>query len=43
MVERLIFEYSSEGKRGYSLPEMDVPVEPVEKFIENRHLRKKSA
>ena len=40
MVERLIFEYSSEGKRGYSLPEMDVPVEPVEKFIENRHLRK---
>lgn len=40
MPERLIFEYSSEGKKGFSLPEMDVPVEPVEKFIENRHLRK---
>jgi len=36
MPEKLIFEYSLEGKKGYSLPEIDVPVEPVEKLIESR-------
>lgn len=40
MAEKLIFEYSVAGKRGYSLPENDVPVEPVEKLIEEKYLRK---
>ncbi len=40
MGEKLIFEYSSPGKKGYSLPENDVPTEPVEKLIEEKYLRK---
>ncbi|RMF97600.1 MAG: glycine dehydrogenase subunit 2 [Candidatus Schekmanbacteria bacterium] len=40
---KLIFEYSREGKKGYSLPQLDVPEVDIEKVVPERLLRKKPA
>lgn len=39
MNERLIFELSSKGRRGYSLPELDVPAKKTEELIPSEKLR----
>jgi len=41
MSERLIFEYSSPGRTGYSLPESDVPEKKIAELIPSRLLRQK--
>src|SRR3990172_5062986 len=41
MSEKLIFEYSSLGRKGYSLPECDVPEKKNEELIPARLLRQK--
>ncbi|MFO8060178.1 MAG: aminomethyl-transferring glycine dehydrogenase subunit GcvPB [Bacillota bacterium] len=38
--EPLIFELSSPGRTGYSLPELDVPAEPLEQLIPEDMLRR---
>ena len=38
-----IFETSVPGRKGYSLPEMDVPQEKLEKLIPEAMLRKEKA
>jgi len=43
MSERLIFQISSEGRKGYSLPACDVPEQPVDELIPARYLRKEPA
>jgi glycine dehydrogenase subunit 2 len=43
MPEKLMFELSSEGRKGYSLPPMDVPEIPKERLIPAPFLRKHSA
>lgn len=40
MYDKLIFEVSSEGRKGYSLPEIDVPVVQPERVIPDRFVRK---
>ena len=40
MYDKLIFEVSSEGRKGYSLPEIDVPLVQPEKVIPERFIRK---
>ncbi len=39
-MEKLIFEYSEKGRRGYTLPELDVPEEEIKELIPERFLRK---
>src|SRR4030067_2488407 len=41
MSEKLIFEYSSPGRKGYSLPECDVPEKKIEELIPTRLLRQR--
>src|SRR6056297_2962004 len=43
MVEPLIKDYGSKGRKGYSLPELDVPQKDVDKYIESDYLRKEDA
>jgi len=43
MNEKLIFEYSSPGKTGYSLPELDVPEKSISSLIPEKLLRKRFA
>jgi glycine dehydrogenase subunit 2 len=40
MTEPLVFELSSPGRKGYSLPDCDVPEQPVEDMIPREYLRK---
>src|SRR3989304_5973356 len=40
MYDKLIFEVSSEGRKGYSLPEIDVPVVQPERVIPDRLVRR---
>ncbi|MGH2443784.1 MAG: aminomethyl-transferring glycine dehydrogenase subunit GcvPB [Chloroflexota bacterium] len=40
MSEPLIFDLSSPGRTGYSLPDLDVPEEPLESLIPASYLRK---
>jgi len=42
MSEKLIFEYSSPGKKGYTLPKLDVPEKPVSSLLPEKYLRKRS-
>lgn len=39
MSEKLIFELSSKGRKGYSLPELDVPIKKTEELIPSEKLR----
>ncbi|HEX9916127.1 MAG TPA: aminomethyl-transferring glycine dehydrogenase subunit GcvPB, partial [candidate division Zixibacteria bacterium] len=39
MSERLIFELSSKGRKGYSLPELDVPAKKTEELVPLEKLR----
>jgi glycine dehydrogenase subunit 2 len=41
MSEKLIFEYSSPGRKGYSLPESDVPEKKIAELVPSRLLRQK--
>jgi glycine dehydrogenase subunit 2 len=41
MSEKLLFESSSAGRRGYSLPPMDVPESPMDGLIPKKYLREK--
>ena len=41
MSEKLIFEYSSPGRKGFSLPESDVPEKKIAELIPSRLLRQK--
>jgi glycine dehydrogenase subunit 2 len=43
MTEALIFELSSPGRKGYTLPPVDVPEEPMEALIPAEHLRRTPA
>lgn len=43
MSEPLIFDLSSPGRKGYSLPESDVPEQPVATLIPERYLRRTKA
>jgi glycine dehydrogenase subunit 2 len=43
MSEPLIFELSSPGRKGYSLPACDVPEEPIEDLIPQQYLRRRPA
>lgn len=43
MPEPLLFELTSEGRRGYSLPKMDVPEIQLEELIPSNYLRDKPA
>jgi len=43
MSEQLIFELSSPGRKGYSLPPVDVPEVPVEKLLAGAKLRWRAA
>jgi glycine dehydrogenase subunit 2 len=40
MSEPLLFELSSDGRQGYSLPSVDVPEKPVENMIPKESIRK---
>ncbi len=40
MYDKLIFEVSSEGRKGYSLPEIDVPVVQPERVIPEKFVRR---
>lgn len=42
-MEKLIFETGSEGRRGYSLPKLDVPDAEMKSFLPADSLRKKEA
>jgi glycine dehydrogenase subunit 2 len=43
MSEQLIFELSSPGRRGYSLPSVDVPEVPIDKLLDGAKLRARPA
>jgi glycine dehydrogenase subunit 2 len=43
MSEKLLFELSSPGRRGYSLPPLDVPEQPIEDLIPATHRRRQPA
>lgn len=43
MTDRLIFEKSVAGRKGYSLPDLDVPEVPVTELIPSRFIRKDAA
>ena len=43
MSEKLIFEYSSPGRKGYSLPASDVPEKKLEELIPSRLLRQEES
>src|SRR5689334_1799648 len=43
MTEPLVFELSSPGRKGYSLPACDVPQTPVEQLIPESYLRRRPA
>ncbi len=43
MSEPVIFDLSSPGREGFSLPELDVPESPIEAFIPERYLRRRKA
>src|SRR6056297_1400762 len=43
MKEPLIKDYSSTGRKGYSLPELDVPKNDMKKHIKNDYIRKEDA
>jgi glycine dehydrogenase subunit 2 len=38
-LERLLFDYSREGRKAYTLPALDVPDAPVENVLSNANLR----
>ncbi|HLV09652.1 MAG TPA: aminomethyl-transferring glycine dehydrogenase subunit GcvPB [Halanaerobiales bacterium] len=40
MPEKLIKDYSSPGRKGFSLPELDVPDTPVNEYIDDKMLRR---
>ena len=40
MSEPLLFEKSSPGRKGYSLPALDVPEQPIDELIPSDYLRK---
>lgn len=42
-MEKLIFEISSEGRKGYSLPKLDVPKADIKSIIPSESLRKTEA
>ena len=39
MPEKLLFEFSTDGKRGVNLPDIDVPEKPLEEFIPREYHR----
>ncbi|MFO7848863.1 MAG: aminomethyl-transferring glycine dehydrogenase subunit GcvPB, partial [Spirochaetia bacterium] len=39
----LIFERSREGRRGFKLPELDVPEKPIDKYADKTYLHEKEA
>ncbi|MDV2685122.1 aminomethyl-transferring glycine dehydrogenase subunit GcvPB [Alkalihalophilus lindianensis] len=39
----LIFELSKEGRIGHSLPDLDIPVEPLENLLPDEYIRKEEA
>ncbi|WP_368503839.1 aminomethyl-transferring glycine dehydrogenase subunit GcvPB [Alkalihalophilus sp. As8PL] len=39
----LIFELSKEGRIGHSLPDLDIPVEPLEDLLPDEYIRKEEA
>ncbi len=39
MYDQVIFELSSKGRKGYTLPDLKIPTRPVEALIPNRFLR----
>ncbi len=41
--EKLIFELSSDGRRGYSLPELDIPSKDIKELLPPNVLRQKEA
>ncbi|MFP4266431.1 MAG: aminomethyl-transferring glycine dehydrogenase subunit GcvPB [Spirochaetaceae bacterium] len=41
--DMLIFERSREGRRGFKLPELDVPERPIEEYIEKTYMREMEA
>ncbi len=43
MNDKLIFELSSEGRIGYTLPELDVPEKDISTLIDSKYLRKDDA
>jgi glycine dehydrogenase subunit 2 len=43
MEEKLIFELNSSGRKGYTLPKLDVPEKPIEELISKQYLREKDA
>lgn len=43
MSEKLLFESSTEGRRGYSLPPMDIPESHTDRLIPKKFLRDESA
>lgn len=43
MIEPLLFEMSAEGRKGYSLPELDVPEKPLNSVIPKSFLRETQA
>jgi len=43
MEDKLIFEISSDGKRGYTLPELDVPAKDINELIPEKFQRKSDA
>lgn len=43
MPEKLLFEKSVAGRKGYTLPKLDVPAQPIDKFIPSKYIRKSAA
>ncbi len=43
MPEKLLFEKSVAGRKGYTLPKLDVPAQPIDKFIPSKYIRKSTA
>ncbi len=43
MPEKLIYELSKAGRRGYTLPALDVPARPLESFLPKEQLRRRPA
>lgn len=43
MPEKLLFEKSVNGRKGYTLPKLDVPEQPIGEFIPSKFIRKNAA
>ncbi len=43
MPEKLLFEKSVAGRKGYTLPKLDVPEQPIDEFIPSKFIRKNEA